>query len=73
VVVFMGASFNIAVDGFGNCTWRNFQFFKCSGLTDHVLNDGLLFLFVAYLSCSCHNMDLVFYQTGLPSVYHLWK
>ena len=26
------------------------------------------FLF-AYLSCSCHNMDLVFYQVGLSSVY----
>jgi hypothetical protein len=28
-----------------------------------------LFLF-AYLSCSCHNMNLVFYQIGLSSVYH---
>ena len=24
----------------------------------------------AYFSCSCHNMDLVFYQIGLSSVYH---
>ncbi|CDQ62940.1 unnamed protein product [Oncorhynchus mykiss] len=33
-------------------------------------NDGLPFLF-AYLSCSCHNMDMVFYQIGLSSsVYH---
>jgi hypothetical protein len=28
-----------------------------------------LFLF-AYLSCCCHNIDLVFYQIGLSSVYH---
>ena len=32
------------------------------------LNDGLSFLF-AYLCCSCHNMDLVFFQLGLSSVY----
>ena len=32
-------------------------------------NDGLSVLF-AYLSCSCHNMDLVFYQIELSSVYH---
>ena len=31
-------------------------------------NAGLSFLF-AYLSCSCHNMDLVFYQKGLSPVY----
>ena len=30
---------------------------------------GLLFLFV-YLSRSCHNTDLVFYQIGISSVYH---
>jgi hypothetical protein len=32
---------------------------------------GLSFLF-AYLSCSFHNRDLVFYQIGLSSVYHLY-
>ena len=31
-------------------------------------NNGLSFLF-AYFSCSCHNMDLVFYQIGISSVY----
>ena len=30
--------------------------------------DGLSFLF-AYLSCSCHNMDLVLYEIGLSCVY----
>jgi hypothetical protein len=25
---------------------------------------------MSYLSGSCHNMDLVFYQIGLSSVYH---
>ena len=71
VAVLMRASFITALDGF-YCTCRNFQ----SSL--HFLdwltfmswsNNGLPFLF-AYLSCSCHNMDLVFYQIGLSSVYH---
>ena len=72
VAVLMRASFSIVLDGFCDCTWRNFQsswhfpywltFMSSS-------NDGLSFLF-AYLSCSCHNMDLIFYQIGLYSVYH---
>ena len=39
------------------------KFFKFSRMTD------LSFHF-AYLCCSCHNMDLVFYQIGLSSEYH---
>jgi hypothetical protein len=67
----MRASFITALDGLCDWTWRNFQ---SSWHFPHWLtfmsksNDGLSFLF-AYLSCSCHNMDLVFYQIGLPSVY----
>ena len=30
-----------------------------------------MFLF-AYLNISCHNMDLVFHQIGLSSIYHLY-
>ena len=60
VAVLMRASFIIALDGFCDCTW-NFQ--------SSYSKDGLSFLF-AYLSCSCHNKDLVFYQIGLSSVYH---
>ena len=30
----------------------------------------IICLFSAYLSCSCHNMNLVFHQIGLSSVYH---
>jgi hypothetical protein len=72
VEVLMRASFIIALEGFWNCTWRNFQsswhfpywltFMSSS-------NDGLSFLF-AYLRCSCHNMELVFYQIALSFVYH---
>jgi hypothetical protein len=65
----MRASFIIALDGFYVCTWRNFQS-SCKFLIDWPWsNDGLSFFF-AYLSCSCHNMDLVFYQIVLSSVYH---
>ena len=41
------------------------------GLTDlHVLSNDWLSFLIDYLSCSCHNMNLVFYQIGLYSVYH---
>ena len=71
VAVLMRASSIITLDGFCDCTRSNLsKFLKCTTLTDlHVCNDRLSFLF-AYLSCSCHNMDLVFYQIGLSSVYH---
>ena len=75
VAVLMRASFITALDGFCDCTWRNFQsswnvpdYFK----TWLSVNDGLSFLF-AYLSCSCHNMDLVFYQIGLSFVYSPYR
>ena len=61
VAVLMRASFNIALDGFCDCTWSFWNFQSWT--------DGLSFLFV-YLSCSCYNMDLVFYQIELSSVYH---
>ena len=72
VAVLVRASFIIALDGFCECTWENFQ--SSWNFPDWLSfmsesNDGLSFLF-AYLSCSCHNMDLVFYQIGLSSVYH---
>ena len=69
----MRDSFIIALNGFCNCIWRNFQ---SSWNVPYWLtfmsysNDGLSFLF-AYLSCSYHNMNLVFYQIGLSSVYPL--
>ena len=69
---FMRSSFIIVLDGFCDCTWRNF---KSSWHFPYWLtfmsssNDGLSFLF-AYWSCSCHNMDSVFNQIGLFSVYH---
>jgi hypothetical protein len=56
VAVLMRASFIIALDGF----WLTFMSSS---------NDGLSFI-LAYLSCSRHNMDLVFYQIGLSSIYH---
>ena len=31
---------------------------------------GLLMQHSITMSCSCHNMDLVFYQIGLSFVYH---
>jgi hypothetical protein len=49
VAVLMRASFIIALKGFCDCTWRNFQ---------------------RSWNVSCHNMDVVFYQIGLSSVYH---
>ena len=64
VAVLMRASFIIELDGFCDCTihfphWLTFM----------SQSNGLSFLF-AYLSCSCHNIELVFYQIGLYSVYH---
>jgi hypothetical protein len=61
VLVLMTASFIIALDGLCDCTWRNFQSFW-------TFLDWMTFPF-AYLSCSCHNMHLVFYQIGLSYVY----
>jgi hypothetical protein len=65
---------------FHHSTWRfswlnlekRSKFLTFYGLTDwpsclKVMMD--CHLFFAYLSCSCHNMDLVFYR-GLSSVYH---
>jgi hypothetical protein len=72
VAVLMRPSFIIELDGFCNCTWRNFQsFWNVPYWLTFMFysNDGLSFLF-AYLSCSCHNMHLVFYQIGPSSVYH---
>jgi hypothetical protein len=61
----------IVLDGFCDCTWRNF---KSSWNVPYWLTfmswQSIITLFLfAYLSCSCHNMDLVFYQIGLSSVY----
>ena len=71
----VAVSFIIVLGGLYNCTWRNFQ---SSWNVPYWLtfmfysNDGLSFLF-AYLRCSCHNMDLVFYQIALSFVYkHNW-
>jgi hypothetical protein len=72
LVFLMRPSVIIALDGFCDCAWRKC---KSSWNIPHLLtfvsssNDGLSFLF-DYLSCSCHNMDFVFYQIGLSSVYH---
>ena len=73
VAVLMRASFIIALDGICNWTWRNFKSYFLHWLTCidwpaclKVMMDCLF----AYLSCSCHNMYLVFHQIGLSSVYH---
>jgi hypothetical protein len=79
VLVLMRASFIIVLDVFCDYTWR---IFKSSLIFPDWLtfmsssNDGLSFLF-ALLSCSFHNMDLLFYQIGLSSVFpplsqHKW-
>ena len=70
--VLMRASFIITFDSFSDCTWRNFQSswnFPFWLTFMSLSNGGLWFIFV-YLICSCHNMDLFFYQIGLSSVYH---
>jgi hypothetical protein len=72
VAVLMRASFVIALDGFCDCTWRNFKsswHFPGWPTVMSESNDGRSF-FSAYLSCSFHNMNLVFYQIGLSSVKH---
>ena len=67
VAVLMRASFIIVLDGFCNCPWGNFK--SSWNVPDWLTfmsysNDGLSFLF-AYLSCSWHHLDIVFYQIGL--------
>ena len=62
VAVLVRASLIIALDGFCDCTWRNFQ--SSWHVPDWLTfmsysNDGLSFLF-AYLSCSCRVLFLSF-------------
>ena len=57
VAVLARDSFIIAFDGFATALQETSWHFL----------DWLTFI---HLSCSCHNMDLVFYQIGLFSVYH---
>jgi hypothetical protein len=63
VMVLMRASVIIALDGFCDYTFKVLQMLHIDWPLSSS-NDGLSFLF-AYLSCSWHNMDLVFYQIDM--------
>ena len=63
VATLKSLKFKIYFDLFNTClvtTWFHMCYFRV------LMSSVLLF---AYLSCSCQNMDLVFYQIELSSVY----
>ena len=72
VAVLMRASFIIALDGFCNCTWRNFQSswnvqIDWPSCLKVMMDCRFSLLIWAVLAI---NMDLVFHQIGLSSKYH---